>query len=238
MKTINFDLSCFKMEFQEFIFKKTECNDYFEFINKFENNFILNLKLLENEKEIPFIEDDPQSCTFKNLVSYTIEDSTLVSPEQIEKQVEQLEKIVDSNIEDNIEKIVAEINSEDSDEDTDDKTDLAFSHYIENDQIYVTPSKKFISKRLGKTIKKNGGYWVKQKNLWIFPLSAKHYVEYTLNSQANNSQIKNIQQEKDKVVIIPKIEHPKYGSPTIYDKTGNLGIWDNMIKGWVFQKKN
>jgi len=79
---------------------------------------------------------------------------------------------------------------------------------------------------------------VKTKNMWIFPMSSMSYIENTLKSQSNSLFIKNINQEKDKVVITPKQDHPKYGAPVIYDKSGNLGVWDNVLKGWIFQKKN
>lgn len=240
MKSIKFDLSCFKNDFQEYIFKKLNCNDYFEFINKYENHFTLNLLNIQEEKSIPILEDDSQSCTFKNITSLTVDD-TFIHTEQIEQQIEKLENntnlIIENNIENNIEKIVSQIDSDESDEEDDeDKNDVQFTHYIDNNQIYVTPNKKFISKKMGKTIKKNGGYWLKQKNQWIFPLSSKHYVENTLKSQGNTNLIKNMNQEKDKVFIYPKPDHPKYGASVIYDKSGNLGIWDQTIKGWVFQK--
>jgi len=230
MKTIKFDLSCFRVEFQEYIFKKLDCSDYFDFINKFENNFSLNLLNINDQNNI-IIEDNTNTCTFNNLTSVTVDDSSLLNTLNEKNTLE-------DNLETNIERIVARIDSDSSEEEDDDKSDMQFSHYFENDQIYVIPSKKFVSKKLGKIMKKNNGYWVKQKNIWLFPMSSKHYVENILNSQNSSNLIKNVNQEKDKVVIYPKQDHPKYGSSCIYDKAGNLGIWDNSIKGWVFQKKN
>jgi len=232
MKSIKFDLSCFKAEFQEFIFKKLNCNDYFEFINSYNNDFILNIDNCEQDVKVPILEEDIQSCTYKNISKECIEESSSIVQSELNN-----ENIIDSSVDSNVEKIFSQIDSECS-EDEEEKIDIQFSHYIENNQIYVTPNKKFISKRLGKNIKKNGGYWVKAKNLWIFPISSKSYIENTLNSKNNSSLIKNINQEKDKVVITPKLDHPKYASPTIYDKSGNLGVWDNLLKSWIFQKKN
>ncbi len=239
MKTIKFDLSCFKPEFQEFIFKKINCNDYFEFINNFENNFTLNLLNISLDKSSNTLEEDIQTCTFRNVSNYSIEDSSIIQCDlQTDIAIDNIEKPNETNIEDNIEKIISQIDTDESDDEDDEKNDIQFSHYVENNQIYVTPNKKFISKRLAKTIKKNGGYWVKTKNMWIFPMSSMSYIENTLKSQSNSLFIKNINQEKDKVVITPKQDHPKYGAPVIYDKSGNLGVWDNILKGWIFQKKN
>ena len=50
--------------------------------------------------------------------------------------------------------------------------------------------------------------------------------------------LKNITHENNKVIVIPKLNHPKYGTPIIYDKTGNIGIWECSTKGWIFSKKS
>lgn len=229
MVIIKFDISCFRPDFQEFIFKKLDCNDYFEFINKYQNSFNLNIS---TQKIFPIPEED--SCTFKNINEFSS-----APAETNTENVEVPQDLYDRNVEENIDKIINEINSDESDDEEDcDKGDVKFSHYYENNEIYVQPNKKFFSKRLAKNFKKNGGNWIKQKNIWIFPLSSKQYIEETLASQNNSNLIKNCNQEKDKVIIYPKLDHPKYGVSTIYDKAGNLGIWDNSIKGWIFQKKN
>lgn len=209
MNQIKFDISCFKHEFQEYIFKKVDCLDYFEFINKYENSFSLNIPIIYPKN---IIQED-ESCTYKSINS------------DIQSEV------IEQNVEKNIDKIISEINSDESDEEEDEeeKIDIKFNHIFENNEIHVFPNKKFIPKRLGKIIKKNNGYWVKQKNMWIFPLSSKQFIENTLQSSKNT---------QDKVIIHPKPDHPKYGLSTIYDKSGNLGVWDQSIKGWVFQKKN
>lgn len=227
MVIIKFDISCFRQDFQEYIFKKLDCNDYFEFINKYQNSFNLNIS---NQKIFPIPEED--SCTFKNI-------NDNITTQEINTEQEVPSDLYDRNVEDNIDKIINEINSDESDdEDEFDKGDVKFTHYFENNEIYVQPNKKFFPKRLAKVFKKNGGVWIKQKNIWVFPLSSKQYIEETLASQTNSNLIKNFNQEKDKVIIYPKVDHPKYGVSTIYDKAGNLGVWDNSIKGWIFQKKN
>ena len=55
---INFDLSCFKDEFQEYIFKNANVNNYYEFINQFQNQFSINLQ--------PILKMD-DDCTFQNI---------------------------------------------------------------------------------------------------------------------------------------------------------------------------
>ena len=63
---INFDLSCFKDDFQEYLFKMANVNHYYEFINKYQNQFSVNLQ--------PILKVD-EDCTFQNMSSI-IEDST------------------------------------------------------------------------------------------------------------------------------------------------------------------
>lgn len=226
MNQIKFDVSCFKPEFQEFIFKKLDCSDYFEFINKFQNEFSLNFSKYNCDNQNILIED-PNTCTFKNITSlYPYDTECMTTITNVDNPS------VEQNVEDNIDKIISEINSEESsDSEDDEKTDVKFTHYFDNNEIYVVPSKKFVSKRLGKIIKRNNGYWIKNKNIWLFPMGSKHFVENILQSN-------NVIQEKDKVVVVPKTDHPKYGKSVIYDKSGNIGIWDNTLKGWIFNKKN
>jgi len=237
MKVIKFDLSCFKLDFQEYIFKNLGVNDYFDFINKYENNFSLNI--LNNITSIN--EEESNSYTFKNINPSIIEDSSIINSEQIDLSInpnEEISRSISDNVGSNINKIISQIDSDDSYDEDEEKSDVKFTHYIENNQYYLTSSKKFISKKLSKSLKKNGGYWLRNKNLWIFPVSSKNYIENILGSELISSQIKNISHENNKVIVIPKMEHPKYGVSTIYDKTGNLGIWDNSIKGWVFSKNS
>jgi len=239
MKVIKFDLSCFKLDFQEYIFKNLGVNDYFEFINKYENNFSLNILNINNITSIN--EEESNSCTFKNINPSIIEDSSIINSEQIDLSInpnEEISRSISDNVGSNINKIISQIDSDDSYDEDEEKSDVKFTHYIENNQYYLTSSKKFISKKLSKSLKKNGGYWLRNKNLWIFPVSSKNYIENILGSELISSQIKNISHENNKVIVIPKMEHPKYGVSTIYDKTGNLGIWDNSIKGWVFSKNS
>ena len=205
MKSIKFDFSCFKPDFQEYVLQKLGCSNYFEFVNSYNNTFTLNIETYNQQKdEIPVIDaakiEDSSLCEFKNY-ELTLNETS---------------------------------DSESDDEQKD--VNIDFTHVIENQQIILTPGKKFIPKKMSKLIKKNMGVWLKHKNIWTLPLSAKNFVETTLKS--SNSKPFNINQEKDKVIIYPKQDHPKYGASAIYDKTGNIGIWDNNIKGWVFQKKD
>ena len=247
MKLIRFDLSCLKSDFQDYIFKSIGCNDYYDFINKYQNNFTLNLLNIEEEYQN---EPEIDQCTFKNITNISkIDESNVINVEAnieyitevIKPSMEPtivIEQTTEQNIENNIDKIISKIDSEnDSDDEEDEKIDIQFSHYIENGSIYLIPNKKFIPKSLSKTIKKNGGNWIKSKNIWIFPLSSKHYVENILGSQNTNNYIKNISHEKDRVIIEPKIGHSKYGTSVIYDKTGNIGLWDSALKAWVFNKR-
>ena len=109
MKPIKFDLSCFSLEFQEYVYKELECNNYFDFINKYENSFILNILNIKQDKivnPISYKEEESNSCTFKNNTLNYTEDISIVNCE-----------IVMSNNEtckDNIDKILSQINSEDS----------------------------------------------------------------------------------------------------------------------------
>lgn len=40
---MNFDLSCFSIEFQNYVLKHLNCENYYDFINKYQNDFILNI---------------------------------------------------------------------------------------------------------------------------------------------------------------------------------------------------
>jgi hypothetical protein len=77
---------------------------------------------------------------------------------------------------------------------------------------------------------KNGGKL--NNNNWVFPLSNLQFVK-NLNA---NMCIKEIRNEEKRTIIFPTNKHPKLGVSVIYDKKGNIGIWDNIIKGWIFQK--
>ena len=86
MKSIKFDLSCFKAEFQEFIFKKLNCNDYFEFINSYNNDFILNIDNCEQDVKVPILEEDIQSCTYKNISKECIEESSSIVQSELNNE--------------------------------------------------------------------------------------------------------------------------------------------------------
>lgn len=61
---IFFDLSCFKDEFQDYLFKMANVNNYYEFINQYQNQFSLNLQ--------PILKMD-DDCTFQNITDTTEE---------------------------------------------------------------------------------------------------------------------------------------------------------------------
>jgi hypothetical protein len=83
---------------------------------------------------------------------------------------------------------------------------------------------------MNKVFMNNGGKLVNQN--WVFPLTSLSFVK-NLNSSLC---IKEIRNEEKRTIIFPTNKHPKLGESIIYDKNGSIGIWDNIIKGWIFQK--
>ena len=178
MQKINFDLSCFKDEFQEYLFKMANVNHYYEFINQYQNQFSINLQ------SVLKVDDD---CTFQSMSSI-IEDST--EPNEPE---------------------------------------ILYPYTIENKMIMIKKEASF-PKKMNKVFMTHGGKLVNQN--WVFPLTSLNFVK-NLNS---NLCIKEIRNEEKRTIIFPTNKHPKLGESIIYDKKGSIGIWDNIIKGWIFQK--
>jgi hypothetical protein len=174
---IYFDLSCFKDDFQEYIFKMTNVNNYFEFINQYKNQFSINLQ--------PILKMD-DDCTFQNITD-TTEDKDMNEP------------------------------------------DILYPYTIENKMILIKKEATF-PKKMNKVFMNNGGKLVNQN--WVFPLTRLSFVK-NLNSSLC---IKEIRNEEKRTIIFPTNKHPKLGESVIYDKKGSVGIWDNIIKGWIFQK--
>ena len=56
---IFFDLSCLKDEFQEYLFKMANVNNYYEFINQYQNNFSISLHPIFKENT---------DCTFEYII--------------------------------------------------------------------------------------------------------------------------------------------------------------------------
>jgi hypothetical protein len=180
---INFDLSCFKDDFQEHIFKIGNINNYYEFINQYQNVFSIYLHPIKK------IDDE---CTFQNITNpFIIEDST-------------------------------------EDKDLTD-IDILYPYIIENKNILIKRETSF-PKKMNKVFMSNGGKLVNQN--WVFPLTSLSFVK-NLNSSLC---IKEIRNEEKRTIIFPTNKHPKLGESVIYDKKGSIGIWDNIIKGWIFQK--
>ena len=175
MQKINFDLSCFKDEFQEYLFKMANVNHYYEFINQYQNQFSINLQ------SVLKVDDD---CTFQNI----IEDST--EPNEPE---------------------------------------ILYPYTIENKMIMIKKEASF-PKKMNKVFMSHGGKLVNQN--WVFPLTSLSFVK-NLNS---NLCIKEIRNEEKRTIIFPTNKNHKVGERVIYDKNGSIGIWDNIIKGWIFQK--
>jgi hypothetical protein len=180
---INFDLSCFKDEFQEYLFKMANVNHYYEFINQYQNQFSINLQ------PILKLDDD---CTFQNLtdssdINETNEPNELNEPE------------------------------------------ILYPYKIENKMIMIKKEQTF-PKKMNKVFMSHGGKLVNQN--WVFPLTSLGFVK-NLNSSLC---IKEIRNEENRTIIFPTNKHPKLGESVIYDKKGSVGIWDNIIKGWIFQK--
>ena len=81
---IFFDLSCFKDDFQEYIFKMANVNNYFEFINQHQNQFSINLQAILK------MDDD---CTFQNLEDSTEEkEPDILYPYIIENKMIMIKK--------------------------------------------------------------------------------------------------------------------------------------------------
>jgi hypothetical protein len=180
---IYFDLSCFKDEFQEYIFKISNVNNYYEFVNQYQNQFSINLQ------QILKVDDD---CTFQNITNNSI--------------------------------------IEDSSEDKDvNEPDILYQYTIENKSIIIKKEATF-PKKMNKVFMNNGGKLVNQN--WVFPLTSLSFVK-NLNS---NLCIKEIRNEDKRTIIFPTNKHPKLGESIMYDKKGSIGVWDNIIKGWIFQK--
>lgn len=180
IQKINFDLSCFKEEFLEYLFKTANVNHYYEFINQYQNQFTITLQ--------PIMKVD-EDCTFQNMSSPSIiEDSTEDEPDI-----------------------------------------LLYPYTIENKTIIIKHNSS-IPKKMNKVFMNHGGKFVNQN--WVFPLTSLQFVK-NLNS---NLCIKEIRNEEKRTIIFPTNKHPKLGESVIYDKKGNIGIWDNIIKGWIFQK--
>jgi hypothetical protein len=180
MQKINFDLSCFKDEFQEYLFKMANVNHYYEFINQYQN-----LQLILK------VDDD---CTFQNM--------TTPSP-----------SIIEDSIEPNEPK----------------EPEILYPYTIENKMIMIKKEQTF-PKKMNKVFMSHGGKLVNQN--WVFPLTSLSFVK-NLNS---NLCIKEIRNEEKRTIIFPTNKHPKLGESILYDKKGSIGIWDNIIKGWIFQK--
>lgn len=228
MTTIKFDLSCLKEDFQNFIFKKIGCENYYDFIHNYKNNFEITISKLDKQiSPLNYLnEEESTNCLFKNFDPKSlnmIENSENL--DEKEKKDDQEETKSSSNLSEDLEeeKIETEVNPK---------------YFVENNNIFLNINKKIINKKMTKLFKKNGGSWIKSKNIWLFPLSAKNFIENSLTSLNSESFIKNITHENNKVIVIPKLNHPKYGTPIIYDKTGNIGIWECSTKGWIFSKKS
>ena len=87
MQKINFDLSCFKDEFQEYLFKMANVNHYYEFINQYQNQFSVNL--------LPILKVD-DDCTFQSITDST-EPNEPNEPNEPSDQQDEL-KIIASTI--------------------------------------------------------------------------------------------------------------------------------------------
>jgi len=216
-KPIKFDISCFKEEFQKFIFENLNIQNYYEFINIYKNQFELNIQCIN-------CSDNIQDILPINLLSVE-EECSFNSIKQTEN-TQDYNKSEDEDTDENI--------TDDTDENN--YLDQNFSYTIEESNIILKSDKKFINKKIAKKLKKNGGKWNKKTNEWHFPLSKKHYIDNFILKK-NDNLIQEIKQENNRVIIIPTSNHPKFGTSIIYDKSDNIGIWDNSIKGWVFDKK-
>lgn len=226
MTTLKFDLSCFKDEFQNFIFQKIGCENYFNFIDNYKNNFQITISKQDiHVNTLNYLnEEESTNCLFKNF-----------DPKSL-NMIENTENLDEKEKKDNCQE-ETKSSSEDSENDKI-ETEIHSKYFVENNNIFLNINKKILSKKISKLFKKNGGNWIQSKNLWIFPLSAKNFIDNILVSLNSESLIKNIVHEENKVIVIPKTNHPKYGTPIIYDKTGNIGIWECSTKGWIFSKKN
>lgn len=225
-KKIRFDLSCFKNEFQKFIFESINIKDYYEFINVYENKFELELNCLD--------------CGIKlenKDISENTENTENIEELKSEKLLINLLPVDEDCSFNNIEKESTSDNDSieeySSDEDTKELTSFSFT--IDNNNILLKNENKVKNKKMLQLLKKNGGKWMKKKKYWLFPLSSKPFIESIVN-QDKLSKIKEVKQEPNKVLIIPENDHPKMGVSIIYDKSGNIGVWDNELKGWVFNK--
>ena len=182
-KKIYFDLSCLKDEFQEYLFKICDVNNYYDFINKYQNQFSLSLH--------PILKVD-ENCTFNNITNVSILEDSAEDKDIIE-------------------------------------SDILYPYTIENKMIMIKKEANF-PKKMNKVFMNNGGKLVSQN--WVFPLTSLNFVK-NLNTSLC---IKEIRNEEKRTIIFPTNKHPKLGESVIYDKKGSIGIWDNIIKGWIFQK--
>ena len=230
---IKFDINCFTPEFQNYIFKKANVDNYFDFINKYNNNF--SFSLIQSTPYINLLQVE-ENCSFQN-ISEEIkenEEDLIISEDQLENVEETIKKITYE--EETIDTLDENTESESEELEMED-TNHKFSYVVENDKIHLKSDKKFITKKISKKFRRNNGYWNKKKNEWIFPLSAKKFIDsFSKNEESSSNFIQDIKQEENRVIITPLPTHPKFGTSVIYDKSGNIGIWDSNLKGWIFNK--
>lgn len=231
-KKINFDISCFKEEFQNYIFENLSLKNYYDFINTYKNDFHINIECHNCSENIPNLESEINVLTIDEDCSFND-----IKPD--EKIEEKIEKLISDETTDNIEQEKTESDYEYSSESETEDINLEqnITYVIENSNIIVKSDKKFMNKKNAKKFKKNGGKWMKKNNQWIFPISKKNFIDSIIQKKQSESFIQEIKQENNRVIIIPTQNHPKYGTSIIYDKSDNIGIWQNNIKGWVFDKK-
>ena len=235
---IKFDINCFTPEFQQYLFKKINVENYYEFINSYNNSFSLSISHINQSSFINLLPIE-ENCSFENI------DNDLCISEEIQDNVE--EEIKKITYEDNtLENTKTSTESEPESEEEENEEEMEtsnlpnFSYIIESEKIHLKSEKKFITKKIAKKFRRNNGFWNKKKNEWIFPLSAKKFIDSiipkTTTSNSTPNHIQDVKQEENRVVITPTSSHPKYGTSVIYDKSGNIGIWDSNIKGWIFNK--
>lgn len=236
-KKFNFDISCFKDEFQKFIFQNLNIQNYYEFINIYNNQFSINIEChscgentnpLNNIPPLNVLSVD-EDCSFNDIKP----DDDKAPENKIE---ETSENSIDSQQNLHLSPDNTDDDTSDNESDNEELTEQDLTYTIDNSNIILKYNKKFMNKKLVKKLKKNGGKWMKKTNQWILPISKKSLLDNIIIKK-NDNHIQEIKQEDNRVVIIPTQNHPKYGTSIIYDKSNNIGIWDSNLKGWVFDKK-
>lgn len=225
---VRFDLNCFKDEYLREILTKTGYANYFDFLNN-NNNTVFTI--------------DIDIGNSKNIENNKIHSNSNINPKPMDIDVNNDNTNVNMSEDDEMNcsgsSSSENINENDCVNHTMNKVcGFGFTYMKKFNSIFLSTENKNLSKSMLKKLKKNRGKWCRDISSWVFPMSSFHFITNDLNAvEKNDTNIENVYEKNKKIYVQPTKEHTDYAKTVVYDKKGNLGIWDHSLHAWVFEKK-